>query len=685
MKEKRRKSLALKLFAVTAGTCGAALVTFLAALLVLQMTVGRELPPLPALQTLEQPTSTELLTRSGMILHRFFEQDRTRLSLGDVPRPVVQAFLATEDRPFYSHWGIHLPSIIRAALRNVRTLRVRQGGSTITQQLARDLFLTKEVTLARKIREALVALRLEQVYTKQELLEIYLNQVYLGAGAYGVQAAARTYFGKELDSLSIGEAAMLAGLPAGPYLYDPRNNPDLAVQRREHVLRGMLEVGAIDSAEFRSATAETLMLASMASAAGVAPYFVEEVRRDLMRRYGAHLLYRGGLVVHTTLDFESQAAAESLVAEHLAALEEKVGKSEQDPLQCALVAMDARTGDVIAMVGGRDFETSEFNRITQAQRQAGSAIKAFVYGAALEKGISTSHLLLDTPVTMETPEGLWQPRNYDGTFKGPTTLREAWKFSRNVCAVRLFMETGPERIIEFARRLGITTPIMPYPSTAVGAADVIPIEMVRAYAVFANGGALVEPRLYTKVVYADGRREEFPPAVRRVLDPKVAYMMMDLLRSTVDGGTGWVVRARGFEQPAGGKTGTTNDYTDAWFVGVTHELATAVWIGHDLKRKIGNRQSGGVVAAPLWADFMKVATRNYPGAEFVRPDGVERIAVCRESGLLARADCPEVVRELFLSGREPTRLCTIHGAKTGELGSLWELQEREQTQALPEI
>jgi penicillin-binding protein 1A len=615
MVKRRRKSIALRLFGIAAGTCGAALVAFLGLLLILQMTVGKDLPPLPALQTLEQPTSTELLTRSGTVLHRFFEQNRTRLRLSDVPPIVVEACLATEDRPFYSHWGIHLPSILRAAVRNVSRLKVTQGGSTITQQLARDLFLTQEVTLSRKIREALVALRLEQVFTKHELLEIYLNQVYLGSGAYGVEAAARVYFGKDLDALTLGETALLAGLPAGPYLYDPRRDLALARQRRDHVLRGMLGVGVIDSSEFQAAVSETLAIAAPSSASEVAPYFVEEVRRDLLRRYGAQLLYRGGLTVHTTLDFQTEVAAESLVAAHLEALEQKVGKRDGDPLQCAVVVMDARAGDVIAMVGGRDFEVSEFNRVTQAHRQAGSSIKAFVYAAALERGIPTSHLLLDTPITMETPEGLWQPRNYDGAFKGPTTLREAWKYSRNVCAVRLFMEVGPERVIDLARRLGITTPILPYPSTAIGAADVIPIEMVRAYAVFANGGSLVEPRLFTAVVHPDGRREEFPPSVRRVLDARVAYMMMDLLRSTVDGGTGWVVRARGFGQP----------------------------------------------------------------------DGVVRVDVCRDSGLLARADCPEVVHELFLTGRQPTRLCDIHGAKTGELGSLWELQEREHTQALPEI
>jgi penicillin-binding protein 1A len=685
MKRKRRKSLALRVLTLAAASCGSALVAFLVTLLVLQVTVGRDLPPLPALQEFEQPTSTVLLDRSGEVLHRFFEQNRTRLTLDDVPPPLLQAFLATEDRLFFGHWGIHLPSILRAAVRNVRTFRVRQGGSTITQQLARELFLTKEVTLGRKIREALVALRLEQVFTKNEILEIYLNQVYLGSGAYGVEAAARVYFGRDVDELTLGQAAMLAGLPAGPYLYDPSKNPSLALKRRDHVLRGMLEVGAIDSVAYRDAVAETLQLATTRTGADVAPYFVEEVRRDLLARYGAHLLYRGGLAVHTTLDLAAQAAAESLVAEHLTALEEKVGRREDDPLQCAVVAMDVQTGAVLAMVGGRDFEQSEFNRVTQARRQAGSSMKAFVYGAALETGLGTSHLLLDTPITMETPEGLWQPRNYDGAFKGPTTIREAWKFSRNVCAVRLFMETGADRVIDFAQRLGITTPIMPYPSTAVGAADVVPIEMVRAYAVFANGGTLVEPRLYTSVIHPDGRREVFPPRVKQVLDPRIAYIMMDLLRSTVDGGTGWAIRARGFDQPAGGKTGTTNDYTDAWFVGSTREIAAGVWIGFDVKRKIGERQSGGAVAAPLWAEVMKAAAAGYPGADFPQPDGVVRVAVCKESGLLARPGCREVARELFLVGKEPTRLCDIHGARVGELGSLWELQQREHARELPDI
>jgi penicillin-binding protein 1A len=691
---KRRNPLALRTFVVAAGSCGAFLVAFLAFLFILQVTVGKDLPPLPALQSFEQPTSTVLLTRSGEVLHRFFEQNRTRLSLEEVPIEVVQAFLATEDRPFFEHWGIHLPSILRAALRNVRALEVRQGGSTITQQLARDLFLTKEVTLARKVREALLALRLEQAFTKEEILEIYLNQVYLGAGAYGMEAAARAYFGKELSEVTVGEAAMLAGLPAGPYLYDPRRSTSLALQRKNHVLRAMLEEGSIDSAEYRAALTETLSLAPTRTSADIAPYFVEEVRREILRRYGAHPLYRGGLRVYTTLDLGAQAAAESVLEAHLSTLEEEAVEEEveeevelsgEDRLQGAIVAMDVRTGAIIAMVGGRDFEESEFNRATQARRQAGSSIKAFVYGTALERGLGTSHLLLDTPITMDTPEGLWQPRNYDGVFKGPTTVREAWKFSRNVCAVRLFMEVGADRVIEFARRLGITTPILPYPSTAIGAADVIPLEMVRAYAVFANGGTLVEPILFTSVVHPDGRREEFTPEIKQVLDSRIAYMMMDLLKSTIDGGSGWAVRARGFDRPAGGKTGTTNDYTDAWFVGCTRELAAGVWVGYDVKQSIGERKSGGVVAAPIWADFMKQAVRNYAGADFPQPDGVVRVTVCTESGLLARPDCPEVSRELFLTGREPTKLCDIHGARAAEVGSLWELQQRERAQELPDI
>jgi penicillin-binding protein 1A len=659
--------------ALTIAFVGLAAGGFVAALLRFQ----GELPSTAHLERIQMPSNTRILDRNGEPLGDLFAEDRLPVRLEQVPAPLVQAVLATEDRGFYEHWGIQPTGLLRAALANLRRGRVAQGGSTITQQLARNLFLTHERTVTRKLKEALLTVRLERIYSKREILGMYFNHIYYGNGAHGVRSAAREYFDKELAELSVAECAFLAGIPANPTLFDPRRRFENAKRRQEVVLAMMQEVGAIGKEAAETARAEEIRLAARDAPSMRAPYFVEHVRQELVARYGAERLYADGFQVTTTLDWRIQSAAEEALEEHLRWLEgvnhyEVVRDAGWTPpeqpfvtspyLQGALVLLDTATGEIVAMVGGRSYWESKFNRAVQARRQPGSAFKPFVYVAAIERGIGPSTILRDEPLIVPLPGGqTYKPENTKRDFQGPVTMRTALSKSINVPAVRLILAVGPPAAVDVARRCGISGPLYPYPSTALGASEVTLLELTAAFSVFPNLGVLHRPWAIREVRDRDGGLLERGHAGSEdVMRAPVAAVMSSLLEDAMNRGTGAGARARGLRCPAGGKTGTMDDYMDAMFVGYTSLYTGGVWVGFDVKKTLGRDMTGSAAALPVWADMMRVAVEGKDPQPFEIPPGVTWRQVCSESGFLAVEDCPAPYREIFVEGQAPAELCPVH-------------------------
>ncbi len=653
--------------------------------------LSRDLPSPSLLESIEPTIGTVVYDRNGEVLHEFYRENRVIIGLDEMSPYFVDAIIATEDRDFREHWGVDVFGILRAAGRNLRAGRVVQGASTITQQLARDLFLTQEVTLARKLKEALLALRIEQTYSKDRIIELYLNQIYFGDGAYGVEAAARSILGKDASDLTLADAALLAGLPKNPGGYSPRRHPDRALKRRALVLSMMVESGAVDPLEATAAETTALHVVERSDETGLGAYFVENVRREVIGKYGAEALFSGGLRIYTTLDSHLQEVAEQKLEERFSALETDydfpVKRGDEYVLdtldfipyvQGALVAVDVQSGGILAMVGGRDFADSPFNRATQAPRQPGSGFKPFVYTAAIEAGYSPADTIMDAPILIPgagTPlklEGTdppieestdWMPENYERDFNGTIPLRFALKKSINIPAVKMAMLVGPRAVADRAEEMGISTPLSPVYSLALGSAEVKLIDMVKAYGVLANQGIRLEPYGIERIEDRNGRVLEMHSTVsHEVLSPQTAYVVTNMLESVLsNGGTGWAARAWGFDRPAAGKTGTTNDCTDAWFVGFTPRIACGVWGGFDDRQPLGLKMTGARVALPVWTEFMKAAHENLPREQFAVPPGIVRRAVCEKTGLLATEGCPEVVEEVFIQGNEPTRTCDLHG------------------------
>ncbi len=654
--------------------------------------VDRHLPSPYRLRDIQPPQKTIVLDIHEEVVHEFFRENRDVVPLSAIPKPLVAAILATEDRKFYEHWGVDVFGVLRAVTKNVRTGRLREGGSTITQQLAKNLFLTHDRTWRRKLQELVLALRIERIYSKDEILELYLNQVYFGEGAYGVQAAARIFFGKDVSDLDLAESALLAGLPGNPREFNPRVYPEAAVRRRKVVLNAMIETGAIGKEDANSIDALPLAVTEMRDASAVGPYFVEVVRQYLTDRYGSKELYEGGLRVYTTLDIELQKAAEAAVERRLVELEKQVrtvetragyetrvaaaAAAEAEPpvpkyLQGALVCMEARTGYVNAMVGGRSFRESPFNRAMQAQRQPGSAFKPFIYTAAIDNGFRASDLVLDTPVVFQgASRGQeWRPQNYSGTYSGPMTLRYALKKSVNIPAIKLMKQVGISTVASYARRLGITSPIQHVLSTALGTSEVSLIELTAAYTAFANQGIHSEPLFVLRVEDRSGQvLETNAGQSEEVLSAETTGIITDMLEDVLDSGTAAGARARGFTQPAAGKTGTTDNYNNGWFIGFTPELVCGVWVGYDSNVTMGDAMEGARVALPIWTDFMIAATRDRPAAAFRVPSTLVTVRVCSESGMPAiDGACPETYLEIFKAGTAPDNPCTFHGVGGGSL------------------
>lgn len=639
----------------------------------------KDLPPISQLERYEPSLITNVYSANNQLLKEFYTQKRVLVPLEEIPPQLIKAVLDIEDRRFWDHWGIDLRRVVGALWYNFKARRMVQGASTLTQQLARNLFLTREKTLTRKIKEVLTAIRIEKTYSKREILQMYLNQQYLGHGAYGVQAAAQLYFSKDVKDLNLTECALLAGLFKGPVSYSPINHPEKALWRRNLVLKAMAKWGHISPTEAHNAMKAPLELNLKQEKEGKAPYFVEYVRQQLEEKYGSKILYQDGVSVYTTLDPRLQHIAEKALEEHLLRLEKRMEAQREDTLQVdsaqvdsiytprvqgALVAIDPQTGEIKAMVGGRDFRESKFNRAVQARRQPGSAFKPFVYTAAIDNGYRTTDIILDTPIVLPLEDGeLWAPQNYDSTSLGPMTLREGLMLSRNLMAIKLLQKVKPERVVQYAQKMGIKSSLQPVPSLAIGTSEVTLLELTSAYAAFANGGVRVKPFAIRCIVDREGNIiEENYPQKKEALSPQTAYVITDMLKSVIEAGTGYGARRAGFKRPAAGKTGTTDNFTDAWFVGFTPYLVAGVWVGFDDQRSLGERMAGSVAALPIWTAFMKAVhdTLGLLPTEFEVPPGIVRRKICRDSHKLATEYCPHTYTEVFIQGNEPTEYCQVH-------------------------
>ncbi|HEU4929262.1 MAG TPA: PBP1A family penicillin-binding protein [Candidatus Krumholzibacteria bacterium] len=656
-----------------------------------------DLPSTSRLEMIEPTLKTVVYGADSSVVGEFFVEDRALVPLTDLPPHLIDAFVSVEDRKFYSHWGVDLFGISRAVIKNVMAGQTVQGGSTITQQLARNLFDMFENTLTRKIKEALLAMRIERAYSKDEILEMYLNQIYFGAGAHGVEAAAQTFFGKPAKQLAIGESTLLAGLPKNPRDYSPINHLDRALQRRSVVLKSMVDTHKLTRAEADSIDATPVEIRPGKSDRDeYAAYFLEEIRQYLESKYGADRVYRDGLKVYTGLDPALQSAAEDSMESYLrrietargykqtrARYEQALAKGEDvgtpKYLQGAVVAIDVKTGLVKAMVGGRSFKDSKFNRAVQAKRQPGSCFKPFIFCAAIENGYTPADILLDAPIVLDLPHGdVWKPENYSKTFEGEVTLRHALNMSINIAAIRLLMAMGPGEAINVAHRLGVKSDLENVYSLALGVSEVTLLELTNAYATVAAGGMRGEPILLSRLVDREGRVLEENSILREeVLDPKVNYMLTSLLGSVMNEGFGRGARMAGFQEPAGGKTGTTDENTVAWFVGFTQDIAVGVWTGFDEKKTMGDGMTGGAESLPTWSAVMKEAYRGGRHAQaFHAPEGIESRVICEASGLLATDSCPQIRREVFIAGSEPQRPCDRHGS--GSDNPVQDLQSLEE-------
>jgi penicillin-binding protein 1B len=593
--------------------------------------------------------------------------DRVLVRLGELPRHLLDAVLVVEDRRFREHHGLDVRRLGGALVANVRARRVRQGGSTITQQLVKNVFLTHERSVVRKLREAWLALRVERAHTKDEILEAYLNTIYLGqrgaVSVVGVEAAARHYFGHSARTLGLGESALLAGMIRGPGFYSPFTHPERALERRNRVLAMLAKRGLVSAEDAEAAAKRPLGNVAKPPAAARPAWFLAKLERDFAAELPDLDLHEDRVVVFTGLDAELQLAAEDAVRRGVEALEAAVPRlrREDAKLQAALVALEPASGAILAYVGGRSWSESQFDRVAQARRQPGSAFKPVVLLAALARGeggapaFTLASLLADEPLEVETPQGPWRPANYEKEFRGAITLRRALEDSVNVPFVRAALALGPEAIVETARRMGIESPLEPVPSLALGAGEVSPLELARAYALLANGGERVAVRSAFHVTDAEGRPlHEAAPLLERAFDPAEVALVTSALEGAVNHGTGHALRELGYRGSVAGKTGTTNDGRDAWFAGYTPELAVAVWVGFDDAEPLG--LTGARAALPIFGRFLIAALGAQGGRDFVEPPGLERVAIHEPTGLRAGFLCWGE-SEWFLAGTAPAERC----------------------------
>ena len=690
----------------------------------LLLVYSTDLPQVTELEHYRPATITQLYDDQNRVIGQFALQRRVIDSYNDFPKVLRDALISTEDKDFEKHWGVDVWRVFGAAWRDVLLDQRAQGASTLTMQLARNLFLSPDRNFRRKIQEVMLSIQIERRFTKQQIFTLYANQIYLGHGVYGFEAGANYYFSKKAKDLTLEEAAVLAGLPKAPNYYSPINNPERALRRRNLVINNMLEDGKITAAEAQRAKSAPLVLKLQAEPNDIAPYFVEEIRQYLEKKYGAEEVHEGGLRVYTGLDLDMQQAAQQAVRDGLAAYERRHGwkgnllnvvangdsiatyhhvdwdgairpgsyvhalVTEVEPMAAtvkfgsydarlgpeeikwtrykspqqfltpgdivyvkveelngtasrvsleqesgvegALMALDNSTGDIKAMVGGRDFEQSKFNRATQALRQVGSSFKPYIYTAAIDEGLTPDDTVVDSPITFNTPSGPYTPHNYDGKFEGVITFRHALAESRNIPALKVTERIGGiNTVIEYARRFGITSPLLPYLPVALGAADITLAEQTAAFTTFPNDGVRVTPRYIRKVTDYDGRvLEEDYPEVHDVVSARTARIMVSMLREVIQHGTGYA--ASKLNHPLGGKTGTTNDFTDAWFVGFSPSITCGVWVGYDEKKTLGDKETGARAALPIWMDFMRVALVGRESEDFAAPPPTTPAAVAQK-------------------------------------------------------
>lgn len=741
----------------------------------------KDLPSIAPLKDYRPSIITRVYADNGELIDEFYLEDRSVISVTELPPHVVQAFVAAEDARFFSHHGIDIQGIIRAFYRNIEAGKIVQGGSTITQQVAKSLFLTPEKSYRRKLKEAILAIKIERYLNKYEILNLYLNQIYLGHGTYGIEAASERYFGKSARDLTLSEAALLAGLPKAPSRYSPIFRLELSRQRQAYVLGRMVEDGYITEEERIRALETELAFKKPRDREKVAPHFTELVRRYLQNTYSSQVLYKEGLEVFTTLNVDMQRAANEAVDRGLRELDHRrgyrgapenipperyegfldaqwielgrslpekkqivqalvveidsddavlwlrvgpyrgkmavkdmewIGESpvnsppredlkdprqvlkvgdivearvldilpgsdgpvlglelEQEPeVEGALLCIDNRTGAIKAMVGGRNFERSEFNRAFQSARQPGSAFKPFIYTAAFDWGMTPSTVVMDTPIVYRDTfqDSAWKPRNYEEKFYGPTTLRTALIRSRNLVTIKILKDMGVDYVVEYIRNMGITSPLARDLSLALGSSSVTMPEMVTGFSIFANNGDRVEPFFISKIVDRSGNvLEETKPSIKRVIDPRVAFVTNHLLQGVVQSGTGWRVRA--LNRPVAGKTGTTNDLRDAWFVGFTPFLTAGVWVGFDDNRPLGKLETGSRAASPIFLYFMEEALKSFPVRTFSPPEGIVFVRIDPETGLLAEPGSKNGVFECYVEGTEP-RKTVVRSGKSTETG-----------------
>jgi penicillin-binding protein 1A len=745
-------------------------------------------PIVKSLQDYEPAIITRIYDRTGRPFAEYSIQKRIVVGKRDISPWLLKSILATEDSDFYKHGGINPKAILRAAVKDAIARKKVEGASTLTQQLAKQVFLTPEKSFRRKLNEALLAVQIEKDFTKDEIFELYANQVYLGHGAYGVEAASRLYFGKHAKELTIPEAALLAGLIRAPMYYTPITHLDHALARRNHVLRRLLEEKYINRQQWEQAVNTPIVLGTYKEEAPrIGAYFTEEIRQEIEKsdKFGAEELYRSGLKVYSTLDLGVQQAAEAALQRGLRAFDHRRGfrkparniidegidpekyrdpswssdavmldklypavvmsvdrteasvrlgkdtlklepqsyawtkkktldgvlkrgdlvyvRREEDAktkaqrwvldqmpqVQGAAVAIDAKTGEIRALVGGYDFQVSKFNRAVQSRRQTGSSFKPFIYGAALEKGLTPGDTLFDAPVTIQVGTQSYAPKNYYGKYAGIVTLQRALELSINVPAVKTFMMVGADRTVDFAKRCGITADLPKYPSLALGAAGVSPLEMTAAYNVFVNHGVYSKPRFITRITDRNERvLEERLPELSEAMSPQVAFTLAYMMKGTIDRGTAY--EAHTLPDPLAGKTGTTNGYTDAWFIGFSPEYTVGIWVGYDdPSRSLGGGATGAAIALPIWIDIFKqfdVLKLRTPAADFEAPQGVVIVPMDLTTGRRGVGPCSRVVMQAFVAGQEPDKDCSGAAVAVSKLPyymqrPFYQPKEAEPTQA----
>ncbi|MBB5021702.1 penicillin-binding protein 1A [Desulfurispira natronophila] len=615
------------------------------------------LPDFSELENFEPGSITRVYDRNDEIIAEFFLEKRIPVSIEDLPEYVYMSVVAVEDTTFFEHQGLDFQGIMRAFIANMQAGRIVEGGSTITQQLAKTMFLTPERNITRKIREALLAYKIDRTLDKMKILELYMNQVYFGRGAYGIEAAAQNFFDISASDLSISQAALLAGMPQAPSRYGRDIHAQITRNRHLHTLGRMREDRVITESQYDDAVNEQLEITGHHRQLNKAPYVNDMVRNYLLENYGADAIYHQGLNVYTTIDINAQLEAQQAITKGLDAY---VGRhpnglpheTPPEDLQFSLISVDNNDGSILALVGGTNFYTSQFNRATNGFRQSGSAFKPFIFSAAIDQGYTAASIIIDSPLIFSSDELVWKPENYSERFYGPTTLREALAKSRNIVTVKLLREVGVRHAIDFSRRLGISSPISEDLSIALGSTSVSLWEITRAYATFPSQGRLHHMHYISRIENRHGNiLEEFQPAYEQVITEQDAYIMTSMLQTAVEDGTGF--RARALERPTGGKTGSTNNFVDAWFIGFTPEVTTGVWAGFDTPRTMGNHETGSRTAAPVWVDFMQQYMSDKPVRNFTTPENLVYRLVDPYTGKLARSR-EGAVYEVFLAGTEPT-------------------------------